>query len=45
MKTQLQRIDLAKLQKGRDEEMQQKYKNLGLDSRMVKYRIYQRKYY
>lgn len=45
MKNHLRNIDLAKLQKGRDEEMQRKYKSLGLDNRMVKYRIYQRKYY
>jgi len=38
-------MDLSKIQKKRDGILRRKYKSLGLNSKAIKYREYQRKYY
>ena len=41
----MKEMDLSRIQKKRDRMLRKKYKQLGLNSKAIKYREYQRKYY
>ena len=41
----MKEMDLSQIQKKRDRMLRKKYKQLGLNSKAIRYREYQRKYY